>query len=447
MKTKLFTLLLAVAASVGTIFAESGTCGDNLTWNLKNGVLTISGTGAMDDYEESNYTPWYSKIKTITQIVINHGVLSIGKFAFADCSKLTSVTLPNSLTSIGYVAFGGCTVLTSIEIPNSVVSIGYGAFGGCTGLTSVTIPNSVTSIGEEAFVNCSKLTSVTLPNSVVSIGNGAFGSCTGLTSVTIPNSVVSIGDYAFYGCSSLTSITIPNSVTSIGESAFERCSSATSVVIGNSTTNIGNRAFAYCTCSTYVSCYATTPPPKNGFDFVDRSKITLFVPAESINLYKSANGWKSFNPILPIPTNCVEAAQAALAVSKNNELYNNGAVFAIEGYVTGIKTAWSSQYKNISFWMADEVDGGEILQVFRAVCEAEADAPKVGDKVRVTGSLSKYNNIPEFAAGCTFEIIGGGTTNIPMTINSPQATKILLDGQIYILRGEHVYDAQGKMVK
>ena len=104
------------------------------------------------------------------------------------------------------------------------------------------------------------------------------------------------------------------------------------------------------------------------------------------------------------PTNCAEAAAAALSVSANNELYNNGATYTIEGYVTGIKTAYSEQYHNISFWMADTKDGGEVLQAYRAVCASETDAPAVGDKVAVTGQLTKYNTTPEFAAGCTYEI-------------------------------------------
>ena len=105
------------------------------------------------------------------------------------------------------------------------------------------------------------------------------------------------------------------------------------------------------------------------------------------------------------PTNCAEAAAAALSVSANNELYNNGAVYTITGYVTSIKTAYSDQFHNISFWMADAVDGGEVLQAYRAACASEADAPVVGDKVAVTGSLTKYNTTPEFAAACTFEIL------------------------------------------
>ena len=105
------------------------------------------------------------------------------------------------------------------------------------------------------------------------------------------------------------------------------------------------------------------------------------------------------------PTNCVEAAAAAMSVSANNELYNNGAVYTIEGYVTSIKTAYSDKFHNISFWMADSVDGGEVLQAYRAACASAADAPNVGDKVAVTGSLTKYNTTPEFAAACTYTIL------------------------------------------
>ena len=107
-------------------------------------------------------------------------------------------------------------------------------------------------------------------------------------------------------------------------------------------------------------------------------------------------------------TTCAEAREAALSVSGDNVEYNNGATYTVKGYVTGIKTAWNSQYKNVSFWMADTKDGGDVIQAYRAVCENEADAPKVGDKVSVTGKLTKYGSTPEFAAGCTFVILESG---------------------------------------
>ena len=104
------------------------------------------------------------------------------------------------------------------------------------------------------------------------------------------------------------------------------------------------------------------------------------------------------------PTNCAEAREAALSVSGNNVEYNGGKEYTIEGYVTSIQTAYNAQYNNVSFWMADTKDGGQVLEDYRAACASAADAPNVGDKVAVTGKLTKYNSTPEFAAGCTFEI-------------------------------------------
>ena len=137
-------------------------------------------------------------------------VTSIGGIAFRECSSLTSVTIPNSVTSIGDQAFERCSGLTSVTIPNSVTSIGRIAFGDCTGLTSVTIGNSVTSIGGEAFRDCSGLTSVTIPNSVTSIGYLAFNGCSGLISVTIlSDNFETEGGAIFINCPNLTHMSGP----------------------------------------------------------------------------------------------------------------------------------------------------------------------------------------------------------------------------------------------
>ena len=248
---KLFTFFLALVAGVGTMFAASGICGDNLTWDLTDGVLTISGTGAMFDYTDG---PQWEDHQDITSVIIGNGVTSIGSKAFYNCATFTSVSIPNSVTSIGDWAFGNCIGLTSIIIPNSVTSIGEAAFKYCSGLTSVTIGNSVTSIGEYAFYYCTGLTSVTIPNSVTSIGNVAFSGCSGLTSVIIGNGVTSIGYYAFDECTGLTSITIPNSVTSIGEYAFYYCTGLTSITCLNEIpAELGGNAF-YRGCTIYVPC-------------------------------------------------------------------------------------------------------------------------------------------------------------------------------------------------
>ena len=118
--------------------------------------------------------------------------------------------------------------------------------------------------------------------------------------------------------------------------------------------------------------------------------------------------WKT--PELIDPTNCAEAAEAALSVSENNELYKDSAVYTIPGYVTEIAFAYDSTKNNMSFWMADEKNGGKVLEAYKCVIMKADDAVRVGDLVKVTGCLTKYNKTPEFAAGCTVEIVERDTT-------------------------------------
>ena len=79
---------------------------DNLTWTLTaDGTLTISGEGAMKDYNsDDNPSPVYNN-SDVKKIVIEDGVTSIGNYAFHSCSSLTSITIPDSVTSIGNFAF------------------------------------------------------------------------------------------------------------------------------------------------------------------------------------------------------------------------------------------------------------------------------------------------------------------------------------------------------
>ncbi len=191
---------------------------------------------------------------------------------------------------------------------------------------------------------------------------------------------------------------------------------ATPVISGDET--FTESVIVTITCSTpeadiYYTTDGTTDPkcdcaaaPEYTQQIVLTETTTIMAAAYTGNDW-SAVATKTFTKVDPVaePTDCATAAAAALSVSKNNELYNDGAVYTINGYVTSIQTAYSDQYHNITFWMADAADGGNVLEAFRAACAAEADAPAVGDKVAVTGSLTKYNTTPEFAAGCTFTII------------------------------------------
>ncbi|MDR0307255.1 MAG: leucine-rich repeat protein [Chitinispirillales bacterium] len=215
--TKVMALSMLLLASA-TGFANTWSCGANVTATLTSGTLTISGSGNMTNYYLPSDAPWNYARNTITNVVIQNGVTSIGSMAFYNFSNLTSVTIPGSVTAIGDFTFFGCGSLTSVTIPNNVTYIGNGAFSGCASLTSVTIPDNVAYIGYEAFSGCKNLISVSISENVTSIEWGTFSGCSGLTSITIPAGVTSIEGSAFSGCVSLKSMIslncVPPTVTS-----------------------------------------------------------------------------------------------------------------------------------------------------------------------------------------------------------------------------------------
>ncbi len=241
------------ATPIGQEIIASGKCGDNLTWTLDgDGVLTISGTGAMYDY--GTPSPWREYYDTkLRRLKIENGVTYIGKRAFVECRYLRGdLVIPESVTSIGSGAFWECSGFTGdLTIPDSVISIGGDAFYGCTGFTgNITIGDNVVDIGEQAFYGCYGFTgNLILGDNLSDIGNFAFYGCSGLTGdLTIPDSVTCIGGYAFHDCSGFTgNLTIGDNVVRIGEWAFNDCTGLSgSLTIPNSVTTIEQSAFYGC---------------------------------------------------------------------------------------------------------------------------------------------------------------------------------------------------------
>ncbi len=209
-------------------------------------------------------------------------------------SAMTSAVIGDCITSIGFGAFWSCHSLSSITLPDSIVSIGQNAFYDCPMLTSITIPSGVTTIGRNAFGYCRSLTSIDIPDSVTSIGDTAFEDCKSLTSITIGSGLTTINNYVFSKCISLASITIPNTVTSIGSTAFDGCRDVTTLTIGSGVTSIGDIAFAGCSGLTSVTINAIAPPTLGSAVFMNTNDCPIYVPAESVNAYKSADGWSTY---------------------------------------------------------------------------------------------------------------------------------------------------------
>ena len=320
----------------------------------------------------------------LTAITIPGNVTSIGNWAFSGCSVLTSIKVYEGNTA--YDSRDSCnaiietatnTLITGCQntvIPNSVTSIGDTAFGKCSGLTSITIPNSVTSIGKWAFYQCTGLTAIIIPESVTSIGYCAFYGCTSLTTITIPSCVTSIGENAFWACKSLTSIkvdegnsiydsrdncnaiietksntlvagcmntVIHESVTSIGHGAFGDYTSLTSITIPESVTSIGESAFWGCIGLTNITSRIKEPfaIDNSVFEGVPYETATLFVPAGSVDAYKTTDGWKNFQNIETILQQLTIAVVGDGTVTFSGEtLTNTTATFKVGGEVQLILT-------------------------------------------------------------------------------------------------------------
>ena len=224
----IFITLFCVDLSAYAV--STGQCGENVTYSFDSltGTLTISGTGAMEDYK------WYCSpfcSKNIERVIINEGITTIGRYIFENCKTLSTVTIPNTVTNIGSYAFVDCYSLDNVIIPDSVTNINSYAFYNCQSLKRINIPDSVAYLGQRAFQECTSLTDVIIGSGIKEIFDCTFADCSELTNIIIGESVESIDSLVFYQCHKLNSISIPSNVNFIHEKAFTECSGMKSIVV------------------------------------------------------------------------------------------------------------------------------------------------------------------------------------------------------------------------
>ncbi len=463
MRKNIFTLLIAFLAGISMLRAEisSGACGENLNWSLhtETGVLDIIGSGDMWNYEQDFYGPTAPWGNEITAVNFPEGLTHVGNFAFQHCYDLMSVVIPDSVVSIGEGAFWQCSWatnssnwqeehpgLTFVTIGSGVTNIGAGAFGEChldtiiclsinppalavanllmppvfdyVYNTLLCVPTGRVGIYKSApgwgeFINVQTLDGQTendtlsycggnltwkvVNDSLIIAGTGDMWDYintpapwgTAINYASLPEGLTKIGGGAFYSCANLTSLTIPDSVNNIGDGAFSECSGLTS-----------------------ITCEAIVPPYLEDFvfDYVDKSTCTLYVPAESLAAYQTADVWKDFGNVLPIgeeqpiePTgyeyNVLYIIQDGDSISSEPVTLHLPAAPTIEGF-TFLK--WQV--------VAGDLEDGIIIQAIYQAAEP---------------------------------------TSAPAVYTNPANTaqKLIRNGHVYILTEEKVYTITGQEVK
>ena len=300
-----------------TAAATEGDFGVNncLHWEVKDSLLdgktlTISGTGAMPDFDfpNGNLAPWWNykalgmikagigglnlngiKIDPIgdlkkiviqdgvtnvsnyalfflpaaTQITLPESVTSIGRYGIALCSKLNGISLPKAVTAIGDFGLAGNS-FTAVSLPDGLQTLGRGAFDACASLSGMTLPAAITAVPDKCFNDCTKLLTVDYKGEVTAIGERAFEGCKSLTKAPIPAAVTTLGNSAFNSCIALTDVTLPAGVTAIPDACFQGCTALADMKLPGTVTSVGHNAFTGCTALKDVRCYGAPPTIQPG---------------------------------------------------------------------------------------------------------------------------------------------------------------------------------------
>lgn len=298
----------AILSSFGTA-ATSGDFGENncLHWEVSTGglggkTLTISGTGAMPDFDfpNGNLAPWWNyealgmltsfgnfklegELKKVvikdgvtnvsnyalfflpaaTQITLPESVTSIGRYGIALCAKLKGISLPKAVTGIGDFGLAGNS-FTAVTLPDGLQTLGRGAFDACASLSGMTLPAAITAVPDKCFNDCTKLLTVDYKGEVTAIGERAFEGCKSLTKAPIPAAVTALGNSAFNGCIALTDVTLPGGVTAVPDACFQGCTALTDMKLPGTVTSVGHNAFTGCKALKDVRCYGAPPTVQPG---------------------------------------------------------------------------------------------------------------------------------------------------------------------------------------
>lgn len=453
-------LLLLFCTCVLSLIAGTwtGTC-NNGTWtfNTATGVFTVNGYGNIGG-------PWYSNTPSggvagidypysgwtlgdgVKSLIINDGITGIMDDGFFGYTEAHIISLPSTtLKTIGEQAFFATWEVTSMNIPNTVEFIGErgladmrkatyvhlsnklttlesGVLQGAESLTSIIIPNSIKEIKDYAFVGCTNLRYITLPSQLEVLGSNVFSRCESLKFIALPNSLHKMGDQVFYNCKNMEKVVIPNNVDTIGERCFLGCNSLEEIRFGSSVDTIGTEPFQQCSNLKDVYMYSNNPPKIESCSMRPQN-VKLHVPCSSKEAYQSHPIWGQFD----IHCASLNITMLMVSVGSNNDTIGTARI----------------RYNNEHY--------NEILIEIGTSIELEATAfngyhfvqwdDGNTQNLRTITPSHGHTYIAEFSRD------DSGTNVREVVLNDGKATKLLRNGQIFILRGDKTYTITGQKVK
>ena len=301
--------------------------------------------------------------QSLYTLELPEGITSIGSQAFSHCYSMYKINIPSTVNRIADYAFEFCDDLKSISLPASLLTLGTGVFQQCYGLESIEVDPacedfksidgvlyevvSPTAMTLLAYPGARQDNEYVMPESVSSMDDYALSANSTLSSITLSKNLAKLDVLAFTECEMLEEVNVaegnthfssdngvlfsadgqrllyypvmryaeeydvPEGVTTIGAFSFFDASLISWLKLPSTLTSIQELAFCNAMGFRDVTCEATVPPTWSKaallpnlslFDDMVYYQATLYVPDESVEAYKNADGWKQFSKIVPLST-------------------------------------------------------------------------------------------------------------------------------------------------
>lgn len=267
-----------------------------------------------------------SRATGLRRVILPKGLKTIGNWAFGYQRNLNRIDIPETLETIGIAAFRDCSNLSRVELPKGLNRICNWAFANCTALSEVNLPEELEYIDAEVFYNTG-IGEIVVPESVRKIGYGAFACSKHLVKGTLPKSLRTIPTQLFYETpinavvwpdhveeidedafcgSQFEELQLPDGLQKIGAYAFGNNEHLRSVEFPTSLLMVSEAVFQDCPKLTRLVCKASTPPVLDSSNSDWCSQVTLYVPQESVDAYRSASVWKDCKEIVEIGVTAID---------------------------------------------------------------------------------------------------------------------------------------------